>query len=143
MADQLSHITSITIDRDARFVFEYMRSPENLQNWSFGTWETDISPDGLICGKSLFDGSSAWVRISADNDSLVVDYHIGQTPQNLVPRIMVRVVPGSHLGFEPQRSVLTFIAWRACDMDDLRWRKLTASHELEIVLLKSLIENSN
>ena len=143
MADQLSHITSITIDRDARVVFEYMRNPENLQNWSFGTWETDISPDGLICGKSLFDGSNAWVRISADNESLVVDYHIGQTPQNLVPRIMVKVVPGSHLGFEPQQSVLTFIAWRACDMDDLRWRKLTASHEFEIVLLKSLIENSN
>ena len=36
---------------------------------------------------------------------------------------------------------LTFIAWRAAAMDDDRWRRLTASHEFEAVLIKNLIEN--
>ena len=35
----------------------------------------------------------------------------------------------------------TFIAWRAATMDDDRWRRLTASHEFEVVLIKSLLEN--
>ena len=59
----------------------------------------------------------------------------------LVPRIQVRVVPGEHLGLDAAQSVLTFISWRAAAMDDDRWRRLTASHEFEVVLLKNLIEN--
>jgi hypothetical protein len=58
-----------------------------------------------------------------------------------VPRIQIRVVPGENLGLEPDKSVLTFIAWRSTMMDDDRWRRLTASHEFEAVLLKNLIEN--
>jgi hypothetical protein len=33
------------------------------------------------------------------------------------------------------------MAWRAAAMDDDRWRRLTVSHEFEVVLLKNLIEN--
>jgi hypothetical protein len=37
--------------------------------------------------------------------------------------------------------VLTFLAWRSAAMDDFRWRRLTASHELEVVLIKNLFES--
>jgi hypothetical protein len=50
-------------------------------------------------------------------------------------------VPGPNVGTEAESCVLTFIAWRAAAMDDDRWRRLTASHEFEVVLLKNLIEN--
>lgn len=135
------HITSVIIDQPAGPVFDFMADPESLQRWSFGTWETDISPDGLIAGTGLFDGSTIFVRIDADRRRLAIDYQLGKERENLVPRIAARVGLGSDMGLQDEQSVLTLMAWRAAGMDDHRWRKLTASHELEILLIKDLIEN--
>ncbi len=135
-----SHIASIVVNRDADAVFAFMADAKNLHRWSFGTWETKIGSDGLIEGKSLFDGSKAYVRIDADAARQLIDFHIGLEPERLVPRILVRVVPGATVGLGEDASVLTFIAWRSAAMDDDRWRRLTASHELEVVLIKSLLE---
>jgi hypothetical protein len=136
-----SHITSIVVTRPAAEVFAVMADPARLHRWSFGTWETAIAPDGLVTGTSIFDGSKVLVRIDADSRRLSIDYHLGPAEDRLVPRIMVRVVPGAHVGLDPSSCVLTFIAWRAAAMDEDRWRRLTASHEFEAVLLKNLLEN--
>lgn len=136
-----SHITSIAIARSAADVFAFMSDPQKLNRWSFGTWETDIAADGLVTGTSMFDGGKILVRIDADVERLSIDYHLGADPLKLVPRINVRVVPGPNLGLDGGTCVLTFIAWRAATMDDDRWRRLTASHEFEVVLIKSLLEN--
>jgi len=136
-----SHITSIVVARPAEQVFAVMTDPAKLHRWSFGTWETEIAVDGLVTGTSIFDGARILVRIDADKERLSIDYKLGSNPQALVPRIQVRVVPGAHLGLDAGHCVLTFMAWRAAAMDDDRWRRLTASHEFEVVLLKNLIEN--
>jgi hypothetical protein len=136
-----SHITSIVVARPAEQVFAVMADPAKLQRWSFGTWETEIAEDGLVTGTSIFDGGRILVRIDADPARLSIDYKLGSNSDSLVPRIQVRVVPGAHLGLDSGHSVLTFMAWRAMAMDDDRWRRLTASHEFEVVLLKNLIEN--
>lgn len=141
MSDGQSHITSITIERTAAEVFDFMADPAKLHRWSFGTWATEIAPDGLVTGSSIFDGAKILVRIDADRRKLSIDYQLGSDAANLVPRILVRVVPGPHLGLDGEQCVLTFIAWRAAAMDDDRWRRLTASHEFEAVLIKNLIEN--
>jgi hypothetical protein len=57
------------------------------------------------------------------------------------PRINVRVVPGPVVGLSEDTCVLTFLAWRGAAMSDERWRRLTASHEFEAVLIKSLFES--
>ena len=136
-----SHITSITVNSAAEDVFERMADAANLHRWSFGTWKTEIAADGLVLGTSLFDGSRIYVRIDRDEARLIIDYHLGPDPRNLVPRIQLRVVPGGHVGLGDEQSVLTFIAWRSEAMDDDRWRRLTAAHEMEAVLVKSLIES--
>lgn len=136
-----SHITSITVNSAAQDVFERMADAANLHRWSFGTWKTEIAADGLVLGTSLFDGSRIYVRIDRDKVRLAIDYHLGADPQKLVPRIQLRVVPGGHVGLGDEQSVLTFIAWRSEAMDDDRWRRLTAAHEMEAVLVKSLIES--
>jgi hypothetical protein len=136
-----SHITSITVNSAAEDVFERMADAANLHRWSFGTWKTEIAADGLVLGTSLFDGSRIYVRIDRDKARLIIDYHLGADATKLVPRIQLRVVPGSHLGLGDDQSVLTFIAWRSETMDDERWRRLTAAHEMEAVLVKSLIES--
>jgi hypothetical protein len=97
--------------------------------------------DGLVTGTSIFDGGKILVRIDADAGRLSIDYQLGVDTNCLVPRINVRVVPGPYVGLDVESCVLTFIAWRAAGMDDDRWRRLTASHEFEVVLLKNLIEN--
>jgi hypothetical protein len=136
-----SHITSIVVKREASAVFAFMADEEKLHRWSFGTWKTEIAKDGLVTGTSIFDGSKLLVRIDADEKRLSIDYLIGADAAKLVPRINVRIVPGDRLGLKAHSCVLTFIAWRAAVMDDDRWRKLTASHEFEAVLIKNLIEN--
>ena len=135
-------MTSIAVDRPAADAFAFVSDPQKLNRWSFGTWETEIAPDGLIRGVSLFDGAAIYVRIDPDAVRRSVDYHIGPTPQRLTPRIVARVTPGPHVGLTEAQSVVSMITWRGADMDDLRWRKLTATHEMEIVLLKSLIEGA-
>ena len=125
----------------AREVFARMADAKNLHRWSFGTWKTEILPDDLVLGTSLFDGSTIYVRIDSDEARGVIDYHLGADATKLVPRIQLRVVPGNHVGLGDEQSVLTFIAWRSEAMDDDRWRRLTASHEMEAVLVKSLIES--
>lgn len=141
MSPGQSHIASIAVKRGAAEVFAFMADPAKLDRWSFGTWQTEIAADGLVTGTSIFDGAKTFVRIDADTERLSIDYRLGADPAKLVPRINVRVIPGPHLGLDPTHCVLTFIAWRAAAMDDDRWRRLTASHEFEVVLIKSLIES--
>jgi hypothetical protein len=129
------------VDCPAFDVFVRMGDAKNLHRWSFGTWKTEMRSDGLIHGTSLFDGGGVLVRIDADEHRLSIDYHLGPEPQKLVPRIQLRMLPGSHLGLGDDQSVLTFIAWRSEAMDEDRWRRLTAAHEMEAVLVKSLIES--
>ena len=139
MTDIQSHITSITIDAPAETVFSYMSDAAKLNRWSFGTWETVLHDDGLVEGKAIFDGARIFVRIDADTSRMSIDYHLGAERDELTPRISVRVVPGERLDLSSEQAVLTFIAWRPASMSDERWRRLTASHEFEVVLLKSLI----
>ena len=136
-----SHIASIAVERSAEQVFAFMADPTKLNRWSFGTWQTTIAADGLVTGTSIFDGAKILVRIDADRARLSIDYCLGTDAEKLVPRITVRVIPGDHLGMDGKHCVLTFIAWRAATMDDERWRRLTTSHEFEVVLIKNLLEN--
>jgi transcriptional regulator with XRE-family HTH domain len=137
-----AHQASIVINREARAVFRFMSDPAKLNCWSFGTWKTEIAADGLVLGSSLFDGTKTFVRIDADTARLAVDYHLGQEPKSLVPRIAARIVPGQRLGLADSTCVLTLVAWRAASMNGDRWQRLTVSHEFEVVLIKNLLENA-
>ena len=141
MSPGQSHIASIVVRKEAAAVFAFMADPAKLDRWSFGTWQTEIAADGLVSGTSIFDGAKILLRIDADATRHAIDYRLGLDPAKLVPRITVRIVPGANLGFDSGHCVLSFIAWRSASMDDDRWRKLTASHEFEAVLIKNLIEN--
>ncbi len=141
MTNDIARQASALIARDAETVFRFMSDPNRLHLWSFGTWETALRPDGLVQGTSIFDGAQTLVRIDADAARLAIDYHLGATPDALVPRIHARVVPGPVLGGNSASSVLTLLAWRAAAMSDDRWHRLVVSHEFEVVLIKNLIEN--
>ena len=96
-----------------------------------------------MTGKSLFDGALGLARIDADRARMAIDFHLGASPGELMPRIAAKVVPGTHLGLGGDRAVFTLLAWRTTGMDDDRWRRLTASHELEVTLVKAVLERED
>lgn len=142
MTDALSHVTSIAIDAPAEKAFAFLADPARLDRWSFGTWTTTLHEGGLVEGRAIFDEAITWVRIDGDRARLAIDYHLGKSREALTPRISARVVPGARLERDAQSCVVTLTAWRTAGMSDERWRRLTAAHEFEIVLLKSLIERA-
>jgi len=137
-----THAVSIELAVTAERAFAFMTDPKAMDRWSFGTWKTVLHEGGLVEGSSIFDGSVTWVRIDGDRDRGVIDYHLGKERDSLTPRIMARVIPGDRLDLGADRCVLSMIAWRTRTMADERWKRLVASHEFEVFLLKSLIEAS-
>jgi hypothetical protein len=136
-----SHAASAAIAKPAEEVIAFMADSQKLNRWSFGTWETEIAADDLVKGTSIFDGSITYVRIASNPSRHEIDYHLGLSPEKLVPRIMARVVPGDHLGLETGTCVLTLLAWRSASMSDERWQRLTTAHDFEVILIKNLLEN--
>jgi hypothetical protein len=132
---------SIRINQSSDVVFNFMSDPQQLDLWSFGTWNIEIIDNDLILGKSIFDGSSIYVRVQAHKAQKLIDYHIGQTQDSLVARIFARVIPGADFSADQQTSMLLLTAIRSDDMNDERWVGLKNSHAFEVALIKSLIES--
>ena len=142
MDDGRAHICSAGIDRPATDAMAFLAAPENLSTWAVGMGETRVHPDGTIEGASPGTKRPIWARIDADEARSTIHYHLGPDRHSLVPRIMIRVVPGGVLGGRPRSCVVSLIAWRQESMDDARWEGLKSGHEREIVELRRLIESA-
>ena len=134
---------SIRIDAPAQKVFDYIRDPYKMDRWSFGTWQPSIHQDGLVEGRALGTGAKILVRIDADPDRMVIDYHIGLTSGALSPRIFARVIPGAVTGHAQDTATLTLTALRSAGMDDNRWQSLCRAHAAELDLIKGQIESNH
>ena len=55
--------------------------------------------------------------------------------EKLTPRIMARVAPTT-----TNRSIIILLAWRDAGMDEERWARLKACHEVEVRLIQSLLQ---
>ena len=142
MDDGHAHICSVAIDRPAAVAIAFLADPEKLSSWAAGMGETKVHPDGTIEGAFPETKQPIWARIDADPGRGTILYHVGPDPGSLVPRIMVRVVPGSFLDEDSASCVVSMIAWRQGTMDDVRWEGLKAGHEREIREVKRLIEST-
>ena len=142
MDDGRAHICSARIDCPAGAAMAFLQAPENLSSWAVGMGETTIHADGTIEGVFPDTKQPIWARIDADTGRATIHYHLGSDPDSLVPRIIVRVVPGDVLEGDPQSCVVSLIAWRQETMDDARWEGLKSGHEREIREIKRLIESA-
>ena len=143
MDDGRAHICSVAVDRPAAAAMAFLADPEKLSSWAVGMGETTVHPDGTIEGAFPGTRQPIWARIEADPGRGTIHYHLGPDPDSLVPRIMVRVVPGSFLEKDPQSCVVSLVAWRQQSMDDARWEGLKSGHEREVRELKRLIESTD
>ena len=140
MDDELAHICSVGVDRPAREAMAFLRAPENLASWAVGMGEARVHADGLVEGAFPETKRPIWARIDADMGRGTICFHVGPDRDSLVPRIMVRVVPGDVLDGDPHACVVSLVAWRQESMDDARWAGLRSGHEREVLTIKRLIE---
>ena len=129
----------IRIERPAPEVFAFMADPAQMSLWSFGTWRTQIEADGLVRGTSIKDGAPICVRIEAHAAQLLIDYYVGAAPETLSPRIFARITPAEVFG-DGGGCGLSMTVFRTSGMDDDRWDRLTATHLVELDIIRSALE---
>ncbi len=134
---------SALISAPASTVFAFMSDADRLTLWSFGTWRIERHDGGLIHGHSLMTGAPIWLRIATWPDALMIDYHLGASPDALRPRIFARVIPGTVTGHGEDTSLLTMTGLRTADMDDARWAGLGRAHAFEVDVIRGLIESGH
>lgn len=126
-----------------------LSTPNGMSHWNLGLWNTrnaDVTAGdevigSIVCGDSLFDGSIGYCGVSVRRAEGLVEYRIGRDPHALgAVRITARVTPGGPLGYDESCCLVALLAWRPRDMTDERWARLCATHETEIELLRSQLE---
>ena len=120
----------------------FLRAPENLASWAVGMGEARVHANGLVEGTFPETKRPIWARIDADLGRGTICFHVGPDCDWLVPRIMVRIVPGDVLDGETDTCVVSLVAWRQGSMDDARWEGLKSGHEREVLTIKRLIEGA-
>lgn len=105
-----------------------------IGRWALGAFNTQRAGKNLYRGTSLFDGEALLVRPVGDRAKLIVDYHVGTDAARLVPRAMTRAIEKTR-----KSCIVSLIAWRVTPMDDERWERLIACHEVEIRLIQALL----
>lgn len=137
----LSHAVTAHVAATADRAFAFMADPVRLGRWSLGCMDLVEVGGGVHSGRSLFDGALGFLSIEADRPRWTIDYHVGPKDA-LKPRISARVVPGPVCGLGEDACYVTLIAWRDAAMGEERWRRLVATHEAEIWLIKAQIETA-
>jgi hypothetical protein len=139
--DPLCYSVGVEVNLPGESVFRYLSDPQKLGRWALGCFNTQSAgKEGLYKGTSLFDGSETWVRIETDAKRFIIDYHVGDSDQQL-PRISTRIMPGPTYGGNSSQCIVSMMAWRTKDMSDSRWHRLCATHDAEILLIQSQLES--
>jgi hypothetical protein len=136
---QLSHCVTAECAVPARRAYAFLSDGLAVGRWALGSFAARKVGRNLFRGRSLFDGAEILYRPVGDTARMIVDYHVGATPQQLVPRVMARVVPGEATGRDKGSCLVTLVAWRDAAMSEARWERLMACHEVEILLVQALL----
>ena len=96
--------TVVVVAVPAETAFAYLSDGLKQSDWALGSWHREKIGEQLFRGTSLFDGSETFVRISADETCLLVDYAVGPSLDQM-PRVnSARVVPGPLLGYPAEAA---------------------------------------
>ena len=140
MSDPLFHGATAEIAVSARQAFAYLSDGLRQGDWTLGSWQREQIGDRLFRGVSLFDGTTTYVRITANPDWLVVDYEVGPSLE-LMPRVnSARIVPGPALGRDEGTCLVTLMKWRTPEQSDAVWQRACVTFDTEIHMIKGRLE---
>ncbi|MCC5969224.1 MAG: hypothetical protein JJU15_04695 [Pararhodobacter sp.] len=137
----LAHQAAAHVDVPSDYAFDRLSEAGFVGQWSLGSMGLEAVGDGVFRGRSLFDGSAAFVEIRAERALGLIDFHVG-TAQARCPRIFIRVTPGPVLGIGAHACLVTLHALRAGDATDEGWARTCLTHEAEILLIKAQLETA-
>ncbi|MBW1722047.1 MAG: SRPBCC family protein [Deltaproteobacteria bacterium] len=142
--DYPCYTAGLEVGVTAEEAFDYLSDPEAIGRWALGCIDTKPVDDanGLFRGTSIFDGTKTYVRIKADKDRLLIDYYVGDAEKQ-IPRIFTRIIPGALCRRAPDSCIVAMTAWRPGDMSAERWRRLCATHDVEIYIIRDQLEKRN
>jgi hypothetical protein len=134
------HVSTADVAVAAEQAFAYMSDGLKQSQWALGSWNREQLGPNLFRGRSLFDGSETFVRISSHADLLLVDYEVGPSLDSLLAVNSARIVPGPSLGRPEGTCLVSLIKWRAGGQDDESWYKSQVTFNTEIFLIKGRLE---
>ena len=121
--------------------FHCLSDLNQIPEWNFNLAEVRMVESHLAEGILKLNGESILIRVSLEEEMKIIHFHLGNSKDSLVPRIMIRVLPHPLSGKTGSGSLISMIAWRTEEMDDERWRALKAAHEYEILQIKAMLES--
>jgi len=135
-----AHVASVEIAVPAERAFAYLADGMKQGEWALGSWNRRPVGDGLFVGNSLFDGSELLIRLDANPELMLVEYHVGRSPDALAPLVWGRIVPGPVVGLGEDRCVLTLIVWRVEGSPPESWELLGHTFPTEVQMIKGRLE---
>jgi hypothetical protein len=136
----LEHSVTALIEAPADVTFAVLSDPLRVGKWALASMQAEPAEDpGIYRGRSLFDGGQNHFAVTAHPQLLLVEYSVGPR-EALTPRIRAQVIRAESVGLPPTNCYLTLTAWRPADMSAARWSRLCAAHNVEIWLIKELVE---
>jgi hypothetical protein len=137
---ELFHAATTRVAVPAEIAFAYLGDGLRQSDWALGSWDRVQIGEQLFRGRSLFDGSETYVRISTTPGALLVDYEVGPAPEQLQRVNASRVVPGPLLGWPETTCVVSLMKWRTSAQSDDVWDRLCAAFDAEIHMIKGRLE---
>lgn len=135
----VAHQAAARVAVPSDFAFDRLSDAGFVGRWALGSMGLEADGAGVFRGRSLFDGSEAFVEIRAERGLGLIDFHVG-TLQARQPRIFLRVTPGRVLGMDGGECLVTLHAMRAADAPEARWVRTCLTHEAEILLIQAQLE---
>lgn len=140
--DDIAHQAAAHVAVPAAFALARLADAGFVGGWALGSMGLSrVGESAVYRGQSLFDGSTAFVEISAQPEIGLIDYHVG-TMQARSPRVSIRVVPGEVVGLDAAHCLVVLMAWRVEGTPAERWARTCRAHEAEILLLKGQLETA-
>ena len=141
MVDGLAHITWVQSSCNPEKAFHCLSDLNQITEWNFNLAEVRMFESHLAEGILKLNGESILIRVSLEEEMKIIHFHLGNSKEYMVPRIMIRVLPYPFSEKTGSGSLISMIAWRTEEMDDERWRALKAAHEYEILQIKAMLES--
>ena len=130
-------VVSINIYSDIDEIYNFMLDIHKINLWSLGI-KWDDNNHEIIKGKSNYDNSIVYLKITTNKKIKQIKYWIGYDINNLNPRIYVYVIKTDTCNI----NKLSMVSYRTHDMNNERWENLIESHSKEVKIIKNLIENN-
>jgi hypothetical protein len=136
----LSHAATAAVAVPAGTAFAYLADGLKQSEWTLGSWDRERLGDGLFRGTSLFDGSDTYVRLCPDEESLLIDYWVGPSPEHMLRVNSARIVPGPAIGRPEGTCLVTLLKWRMPSQSDEDWARACVTFDTEIHMIKGRLE---